>query len=138
MTGPSATGNPLFDIWMAAQLQILQAMSPGSGGATGLAPGEGVSDAVWRAAADWRSAQNLVLDWARTAAASVATEGLAAEGELARLLDPARFLYPGGAEADRAIRSLLDAAEVARFGGLEANVLMATRARLGLTEARAE
>lgn len=134
MNGPSETGNPLFDIWMTAQRQIFDTLAAATPGAAAAAQGEGASEAVWRAAADWRSAQNLVLDWARAAAAS--EEG--AEERLASLLDPSRFLFTGDEEADNALQRLLGVIEATRFGAVDSNVLAASEEWRRLSEAGAE
>jgi hypothetical protein len=143
MSGSSGTGNPLFDMWISAQRQFLEAQEPLIGKMRGLEMG-GVemSDAMRQAEVSWKAAERQAQEWIKSASRWASGEEKSEEGiadeTLKRMFDPTRFLYAGSDEVNQAIQRLVEGPEFADIGTLERQILKATKEWLNLREASAE
>jgi hypothetical protein len=143
MSGSSGTGNPLFDMWIAAQRQFLEAQEPLIGKMRGLEMGGGdISDAMRQAEVSWKAAERQAQEWIKSASSWASGEEKPDEGiadeTLKRMFDPTRFLYAGSDEVNQAIQRLVEGPEFADIGTLERQILKATKEWLNLREASAE
>ncbi len=146
MSEGSGTGNPLFDMWAAAQRQFMEAQEPLMGKMPGMAAGGGdLSDAMRQAEANWKAAERQAQDWvgsmSRFATGEAPTgpeEDSIAEETMRRMFDPSRFLFAGSDEVNQAIQRLVEGPEFADIGTLERQILKATKEWFQLREASIE
>jgi len=145
MAGSTGTGNPLFDMWLAAQRQFLEAQEPLISKTKGFDMGGGdMSDAMRQAEVSWKMAERQAQDWIKSASRWTTGKDEDGNGEgvadetLRRMFDPTRFLYAGSDEVNQAIQRLVEGPEFADIGTLERQILKATKEWLQLREASAE
>ncbi len=131
---------PLYDAWLKAQSELIEAQRPFWDQMAG-AMTAGAGDAGAATAADiWENAGGQAREWAsrffKDGRFELKGEGIAQE-TLQKMLDPSQFLYAGSDEINRTIQKLVEGPEFADIGILERQALKATQEWLALREASA-
>lgn len=134
--------HPLYNAWVNAQAQLLEAQAPFWKQMSEAMANPAGDDMATSAERLWTVAQTQSQAWVKEAmqralSAPSGGEGIAQE-TLQRMLDPGQFLYAGSDEINQTIQKLVEGPEFADIGTLERQGLKATQEWLALREASAE
>jgi hypothetical protein len=133
--------NPLYNAWLKAQGQMLEAQAPFWEQMSGAMSSSGTGDMNAVTEQLWSEARKQGQDWVNRIGARVgfsSAEGGIAQETLQRMMDPGQFLFAGSDEINQTIQKLVEGPEFADIGTLERQGLKTTREWLALREASTE
>lgn len=133
--------NPLYNAWLKAQGQMLEAQAPFWKQMSDAMSSSGTKDMNAAAEQLWSQASQQGQDWVNrfgARAGFASGEGGIAQETLQRMMDPGQFLFAGSDEINQTIQKLVEGPEFNDLATLENQGLKASREWIALREASAE